>query len=194
MRDMADQFVSSIVQRKSLIRDVLLVVGGSLFVAICAKIQAPGPVPFTMQTFAVCLVAATLGARRGAAAMIAYLLEGMAGLPVFALPAAGPAYFAGPTTGYLLGFVFAAWAMGAMAERGWDRHFLTACITFILGHGIILSAGWLWLTLAQPLDATQALSAGVVVHVPSAVLKSALAAVALPAAWRLTSRAAVRPE
>jgi biotin transport system substrate-specific component len=190
---MADRVFVASARRDALVRDALLVLAGSLLVAVCAKIQAPGPVPFTMQTFAVCLVAAALGARRGAAALIAYLMEGWAGLPVFALPLAGPAYFAGDTTGYLIGFVFAAYVIGSLAARGWDRRFLPACAAFVLGHAIILLTGWLWLTLARPLGAADAFAIGVWPHLPSAVLKSALAALALPGAWRLLNAARFDP-
>lgn len=181
MRNMADRFAVSTAGRDALVRDALLVLAGSLLVTICAKIQVPGPIPFTMQTFAVCVVGAALGARRAAASMGIYLFKGWCGLPVFALPFAGPAYFAGDTTGYLVGFVVAAYVIGLMADRGWDRRLPYALAAFSLGHTVILFSGWMWLALARPLGAADAFMVGVWPHVFSAVLKAALAAVAVSA-------------
>ncbi len=83
-------------------------------------IQLPfSPVPITGQTMAVLLVGALLGSRRGALAVLAYIAEGLAGLPVFAGGAAGLARLFGPTGGYLVGFVAAAFLVGWLAERGW---------------------------------------------------------------------------
>jgi len=101
--------------RASLLTDALLVVAGSLFVAALAQVSLPlpfTPVPITGQTFAVLLVGAVLGARRGAASLVLYLLEGSLGLPVFANGTNGLARLLGPTGGYLIGFVAAAWIVG----------------------------------------------------------------------------------
>jgi biotin transport system substrate-specific component len=98
--------------------DASLIVGASLLVALMAQVSVPlpfSPVPITGQTFAVLLVGAALGAKRGSASLLLYLLEGAAGLPVFAGGGAGPATFLGPTGGYLIGFVAAAWLVGALA-------------------------------------------------------------------------------
>ena len=106
-------------------KSILLVVVGSLFLAASAKIQVPFyPVPMTMQTFVVLFLGFALGSRLGALTVVVYLLEGAAGLPVFAgtpEKGIGIPYMLGPTGGYLVGFVLAAWAVGALAERGWGR-------------------------------------------------------------------------
>ena len=102
--------------------DAVLVLGGSLLVAIAAQIHLPLlPVPATAQTFAVMLLAMALGSRRAVACILAYLMEGAIGLPVFAGGGAGVAVLAGPTGGYLFGFAAAAWVTGSLADRGWDR-------------------------------------------------------------------------
>ena len=91
----------------------------ALLVAASKVAFAIGPVPLTMQTFAVAVVGAWLGTRQGVAAVIAYLALGFAGLPVFATPLCGPAALMGPTAGYLVSFPMAAAISGLLAERGW---------------------------------------------------------------------------
>lgn len=91
----------------------------ALLVAASKVSFAIGPVPLTMQTFAVAVVGAWLGTRQGVAAVIAYLALGFAGLPVFATPLCGPAALMGPTAGYLVSFPMAAAISGLLAERGW---------------------------------------------------------------------------
>src|SRR5262245_55372712 len=112
--------------RAGALDNTLLVLGASLVTGLAAQIAIPlpwSPIPITGQTFAVLLAGAVLGVRRSFAAQVLYLLEGAAGLPLFAGGAAGAAVFAGPTAGYLLAFPFAAAAIGFLAEHGWDRRF-----------------------------------------------------------------------
>ena len=144
--------------RSAALRAAVLVGIGVASLTLSAKIQVPlGPVPMTMQTLVVLLLGAGYGARLGAAAVLAYLCAGLAGLPVFANtpPAApGPAYFFGPTGGFLLGFVLAAVSTGLLAERGWDRSLPRATALMLLGHAVIFLAGLAWLaTLAGPVRA-----------------------------------------
>ena len=98
-------------RRAALAYDTVLIACGSMLVALTAQISIPlpfSPVPVTGQTLAVLLIGALLGSRRGALSLVAYLLAGLIGLPVFASGAAGPAYIMGPTGGYLVGFIAAA--------------------------------------------------------------------------------------
>ena len=174
------------VRSRWVLRDAGLVLAGSLFVAVCAKIQIPAsPIPWTLQTFGVALVGATLGSRRGAAALIVYLLEGAAGLPVFALPVAGIGYFAGPTAGYLLAFPLAAFVVGALAERGWDRRFLPAIGALLIGNAIILVFGSLWLSFLTDKEMAAGISLSLLGW---DALKILLTAAALPAGWRIVRR------
>ncbi|HPF41070.1 MAG TPA: biotin transporter BioY [Phycisphaerae bacterium] len=168
------------------IRDILLVAGASVLLALSAHVQIPGPLPLTMQTFVVVLVAAALGSTRGSAAVLAYLAQGLAGLPVFAHGAAGPMYLAGPTGGYLIGFLVAAFVVGRMAECGWDRRFGTAIVTFLLGHLLILSLGFLW--RSQFVGVGMAAAEGFVRTAPGMLIKTTLAAMTLPIAWRIVGR------
>jgi len=184
MRTFGDLLSPGAVGRLALVRDGVLILAGTMLVAVCAKIQIPGTgtVPITLQTFAVVLVGATLGARRGALSLSAYLFEGAVGMPVFAGPIAGAAYFAGPTTGYLVGFVLAAFVVGRLAERGWDRRFAAAICMFAVGHLLILALGGMW--LAGQVGLRLAITHGVLVFLPGAAWKMTLAAALLPSAWK----------
>jgi biotin transport system substrate-specific component len=127
-----------------------------------AKISVPlpmTPVPGTLQTLAVLLAGAALGARAGAASQATYLLMGLAGLPVFALPGAGPGYLLGPTGGYLLGFVVAAYVVGAALEKLGRRGVARPAMAFLLGAATIHVFGFAWLSVVFG-DPTAALRAG----------------------------------
>jgi biotin transport system substrate-specific component len=171
----------------SWLRDLILIASGALFVAILAqvKISLPfTPVPLTGQTFAVLLIAAALGSKRGAASMAFYISLGAFGLPVFAGGASGVAYLSGATLGYLIGFVLAAYVIGLFAERGLERSIRTSIIPFFVGTIIIYACGVSWLTILLG-SFSKALAAGFIPFVIGDVLKLAAATLALPAAWKL---------
>ena len=172
------------------IRAVVLALVGSALLAISAKIQVPiPPVPMTMQTLVVLLIGATYGWRLGGATMLLYIGEGMLGLPVFANTppqVASPAYLLGPTGGYLAGYVAAAVTMGALAERGWDRSLPRVVAMMILGHAIIFAFGLAW--LAQLVGPAKAWAVGAAPFIVATVLKTALAATLMKAAWTLVRR------
>lgn len=181
---LATRFFPSVDQK---LRDLLLVAAGALLVALFAQIRIPlpfTPVPLTGQTFAVLLVGAALGARRGAASLGLYTGLGLAGLPVFAGGAAGLGYALGPTGGYLLGFILAAYIIGLFAECGLERDIRASLLPFLVGTVIIylLGAGW----LAFFVGPQAAIAKGVLPFLPGDLLKLVLAALALPAAWRLS--------
>ena len=124
-------------------RDVILVVGFSLFIALLAQVSIPllGGVPLTLQTLAVLLTGMALGSRLGAMAVGAYLLEGSLGLPFFAGGASGLGQVLGPTGGYLIGFVLAAFVAGWLAERGWSRSFGLTLVGMLLANLVIYALG-----------------------------------------------------
>ena len=177
---------------KGLWRPILLAVLGSLLVAAAAKVQVPfWPVPQTMQTFAVLVIGMVYGWRLGGATLLLYLAEGAVGLPVFA-SGGGPAYFAGPTTGYLIGFVMAAILVGLLAERGWDRSIPGTLGAMALGTAVIFVCGLIWLSnylaLTKSMDLGTALTAavnvGLMPFLAGAAAKIALASVIMPLSWR----------
>ena len=177
----------------SLLLDLGWTVVGSALIALSARVAIPlpfSPVPVTGQTFAVLLVGAALGRWRGAAAVIAYLAEGAAGLPVFAGASGGPAALLGPTGGYLLGFVPGAWICGFLAERGWDRRVGTTIASMLLGNIAIFAVALPW--LARYVGGSNVWSLGFWPFVPGDIVKIGLAAAALPLAWKWLGREATR--
>ena len=168
-------------------RSLALVIAFSLLTALAAQVVIPlPPVPITGQTFAVLLTGALLGSRLGALAMIAYLIEGASGLPFFHAGHAGVQHLFGPTAGYLWSFPAAAFVTGCLAERGWDKRFVTAAAAMALGSLVILLCGWGWLSRFMPAGA--ALHEGVLKFLVGDVVKIALAAAALPSGWTLIKR------
>lgn len=183
---LADRLVGS----RSAVTDAGLVLGGVAVVGALAQVEVPlWPVPISGQTLGVMVVGASLGARRAAAAMTAYLLLGLAGLPIFAGGTGGPMSVAKPSFGFVIGFIFAAAFVGWLAERRWDRHrwlsllgFLGASIIpFLVGvpyMGVILGR------MGLPNDAATLLSLGVMPFILGGVVKWLIAASLMPLAWR----------
>jgi biotin transport system substrate-specific component len=172
-------------------RSVGLVIVFSLFIAASAQFAIPiGEVPITGQTFAVLLTGALLGSRLGAAAVIAYLIEGALGLPFFAAGGSGIARFMGPSGGYLIAFPAAAYVTGAFAEFGWDRRYHTAVIAMAIGSGVILATGWAFYTVVTNTPANVSFSLAVLRFIPVDIIKIALGAAVLPTGWALLKRKA----
>jgi len=157
------------------------VIVGSLLLALSSQIKVPMyPVPMTMQTFAVTLIGALYGWRLGAVTVIAWLFEGLIGLPVLAGAAGGAAYFVGPTGGYLVAFPIAAALTGWLAERGWNGSRLALAFAAMLaGNALCLVIGVAWLGVLIGLP--KRIAVGAVPFLLGAVLKSALAAATLKA-------------
>jgi biotin transport system substrate-specific component len=176
-------------QRSSRIaRAAALAVGGALVLTLSAKIQVPFiPVPMTLQTLVVLVLGAAFGARLAAATVALYLLEGLLGLPVFAGAVAGPAYMAGPTGGFLLGFLIAAALIGFLAERGWDRSWGRLVAAMTLGHVAIFALGFGW--LAVLIGPEKGFALGVAPFALATIVKTLLAAALIVAAWGATGRA-----
>ncbi len=177
------------IPRAGALHNVALIVGASVVTGLAAQIAIPlpwTPVPITGQTFAVLLTGAVLGTRRAMLAQALYLLEGAIGLPVFAGGAAGVLKLMGPSGGYLMAFPFAAAVTGALCERGWDRRFLTMFAALLLGSSVIFAAGLAQLSRFVP--GSTLLAQGLLPFLPGDLIKSALAALAFPAAWRIANR------
>ena len=170
---------------RRLLVEALLIAGGSALVAVSAyvRIDLPfTPVPITGQTFAVLLTGAVLGARKGALSLLLYLIEGAAGLGVFAGGGCCLHTLAGPTGGYLFSFPIAAGLTGWLAERGWDRKPITTALAMLAGNGVIYAVGLIWLYFFV---GDQVFVAGLLPFIPGDIFKLILATIALPSAWRL---------
>jgi len=173
--------------------NVLLAIVGSLALWASAKISIPFyPVPMTMQTFVVLMIGMSYGWRLGGATILLYLAEGAIGLPVFSgTPerGIGLAYMMGPTGGYLVGFVISAVIVGWLAERGWGRNTYTTLAAMALGTSVIFAAGLIWLGSVIGWD-KPILALGLTPFIFGAALKIALAAAALPFAWKIVGQTA----
>lgn len=166
---------------------LFLALGATLVLTISAKTKVVlGPVDMSLQTLAILVIAATFGLRLGAATLLLYLAEGAVGLPVFqSTPekGIGLAYMMGPTGGYLLGFVAMAAIAGWAADRGWDRNPLKMAGAMLVAEVAMMTLGFAW--LAGLVGAANAWQFGVVPFILPDLVKVALAACFLPAAWAL---------
>ena len=172
------------------VRDALLVAGGAGLTTLGAQIAIhipPSPVPVTGQTLGVVIAAAALGARRGMASQLLYVLLGLL-LPVYADGERGFDVIWGATGGYLIGFVLAAGAIGWAAERGSDRRVITAIATFIVGQLIVFGLGVPWLKVATDMSWADAFHYGFVLFIAGGLMKAAAAGVLTPTAWRFVRR------
>ncbi|MBF9231897.1 biotin transporter BioY [Microvirga alba] len=176
--------------RFAALRAIVLMVVGSALLTISAKVQVPLPyVPMTMQTMVVLIIGASYGLRLGGATVALYLAEGAMGMPVFANTpplAAGISYFLSPTGGFLFGFLAAALVMGFMAERGWDRSLARVIVMMTIGHAVIFAVGLSWLSAIMPF--AKAWTVGAAPFVAATLVKTALAAALMQAAWTVTRR------
>jgi len=167
-----------------LARNAVLAVLGSLLVAAAAQVNVPMlPVPMTLQSLAVLMVGAAYGSRLGAATLALYALEGAIGLPVFAGFKSG---FMLASFGYVLGFIAAAWVVGYLAERGWDKSMPKMFAAMLLGAAVLYVPGLIW--LAAWIGWDKAIQVGLLPFLVGDVVKAAVAALGFPAAWALLGR------
>jgi biotin transport system substrate-specific component len=161
-------------------------------------------VPLTLQPMVVLVGSLVLGSRLGAASQILYLAAGIAGLPVFAASATlppGALRLLGPTGGYLMAYPLAAFITGSLAERGFDRRYLTSVLAMLAGLALIFTSGVLWLGLfartltgSVPVGLQSALATGLYPFVVPDLIKLAIAAAFVPALWRIVGRTDERRE
>jgi biotin transport system substrate-specific component len=165
-----------------------IVLAGSLFVAVCAHISLPlyfTPVPLTLQPFAVLLLGLLLSPQLASATLVTYLVEGAAGLPVFApglVFSGGMAHLLGPTGGYLLAYPVAV-ALISFLWRRTSRSFATAALSAAAGNLVILCCGALWLAAVTHASAQSVLTLAVIPFLPGDALKI-VGAAALAAGFR----------
>lgn len=176
--------------------NIATVVLGTLLITICAKINVPvWPVPVTLQGFAIAALAAAFGMRIGVATVALYLLEGAVGLPVFAT-GGGLAYLAGPTGGFLIGFLFMAAIIGHAADRGASGKPLTLFAAMLVGDAVLFVLGFAWLLLMagqagwidQSNVVASAFAKAVQPFIVWDILKMALAALTVTGAWNLFAK------
>jgi biotin transport system substrate-specific component len=177
--------------------ETITVILASFVLVISAKVFVPFfPIPMTLATLAVMAIAAAFGLRLGLLTVLAYLGEGLAGLPVFTYTppaAAGPLYLLGPTGGFLAGYIVLAIIVGYAADRGWSRSPLKLFAVMIAADAVLFALGFAWFAWFAQLSnggvgagAAIAWAKGVQPFILGDVLKIVLAAAAVPAAWGLT--------
>ena len=172
----------------------------TVLTAAAAQVSIPLPftaVPLTLQPMVVLLGALALGSRLGAASQILYLAAGLAGLPVFAASATlppGPLRLIGPTGGYLMAYPLAAFLTGYLAERGFDRRYMTSVLAMLAGLLVIYAAGVTWLGLfaratnVMPPGMSAAFLTGVYPFILPDLIKLSIAAGLVPALWHLLGK------
>lgn len=174
--------------RSARLKETGLVIAGVALLILSAKIRVPmWPVPMTFQTFAALTLGAAYGLRLGLLTNVIYLALGALGLAVFTGEGAGLAYLAGPTGGYLVGFAAAAALTGWLAERGWSRTVSLMVASLVLGNLVIYACGLGWMSVLFAADQGfgWVLANGLVPFLPGDILKVALAALLVPAVWRM---------
>lgn len=168
---------------QTIAREALMVGTGVLTIALCAQVSIPSwPAPFTLQTFAVVLIAACYGPWRGTATIGSYLAAGACGLPVFAGLASWGAFLTG-SSGYLFGFAAAGLVVGGLMHAGFAKHWSLTVVAMTLGTLTILACGVAWLVLVMKVAPTAAIMAQGQ-YLPGAAAKILLAVAALPFARR----------
>ncbi len=176
---------NSIIKPSSWIKEIPLLLSFNLLLVATSYISFNipfSPVPITGQTLGVLLVAMALGRVRGTGVVLAYLAEGAAGLPVFAGGTAGMVKFMGPTGGYLFGFLAAAFVVGYLADKGWDRKYLSSILAMVIGTLIILFFGLFG--LSRFVEGQNLMILGLYPFIPGALIKIAAASVMLPSIWK----------
>ena len=158
--------------------NLVLILIGTLLLAISAKVQVPfWPVPMTMQTFVVFLIGMTYGVRLSLFTLLLYLFEGAIGIPVFA-SGGGLAYLIGPTAGYLYGMTFAVVIISYLANKGFSTSYIKATFSLLLGTIVIFVLGILY--LGSIIGYSKAIQAGLLPFIPSEIFKIALAVAIVP--------------
>ncbi len=180
---------------RGLVTDLSLIAAGAALTGIAAQIAVPlWPVPITGQTLAVLLVGSSLGALRGALSMLLYMAAGALGLPVFSDMSSGLGVMAGPTGGYILGFVVAAALTGWLAQRSWDTRLLGGLVSFTAGTVVIFALGMAWLSVSMGLSPELTLRYGLYPFILGGLVKALLAAGLVRLAWGAVQRADARRE
>ena len=165
-----------------ILKNIILILLGTIILTISAKIQIPfWPVPMTMQTYVVLVIGMIYGFKLGFLTLLAYLIEGALGIPVFA-KGGGLIYLTGPTAGYLYGMLIASGVIGYYSERGLVKSPIDAILPLILGTNIIFICGVGY--LGSIIGYEKALIAGLLPFIPSEFFKISLALSTIGLLWK----------
>ena len=182
---------AAIFPRANSLTNSLLALGGAGFLAVMAQIAIPvpgSPVPVTGQTLGVLLIGASYGPALSISTVALYLAIGAAGAPIFSNGGSGFAKLVGPTGGYLAGMVLTSLVLGYLATKKWDARFRTALQAMLIGEVLTFIPGLIWLQHATGKDWSWTISAGFTPFILGEAIKIALAAVTLPAIWKVVDK------
>ena len=169
---------------QEIVKNIFLIVSGTVFIALMAniKIVLPfTPVPITGGTFAIMLVGLTYGKKLAPATLLAYIIAGSAGLPVFAGFKGGLTVFS-PSGGYIIGYFFAALICGYFADRGWTESYLKTVIVLLLANIVLYTFGLFQLSFF--IGDKNVFMAGLYPFIPGDIIKMALVTLILPTIWK----------
>ena len=182
-----DTLISNIIKietkEKETFKNILLVLGGVAFLSIMSQILIPlpyTPVPISLGTFGVTLMALLYGRKLGTATILSYVVAGSLGAPIFAGGKAGSLF--SPTGGYILGYIVATIILGYLADRGVTKSYVKTILSLTLSSAIILTLGSLVLSLFVP--GKNAFMIGVLPFLPGDALKSTTVTLLLPTLWK----------
>ena len=185
----SNEFAHRLRLEKNIIFDVVIIILGSVFVALSSQLAfyLPfSPIPITGQTFAVLFIGAVLGSRRGGLSLALYVLEGLIGLPVFAGGTGGMAIFFGPTAGYLVGFIPAAILVGYLSEKGYSRNRISMFFVLLLGLTVIYFFGVF--RLLSFVEYEKVFIFGIAPFLVGDAIKAVMAMILIPSGWKLIKR------
>ena len=170
-------------KEKETFKNILLVLGGVAFLSIMSQVLIPlpyTPVPISLGTFGVTLMALLYGRKLGTATILSYVAAGSLGAPIFAGGKAGSLF--SPTGGYILGYIAATIILGYLADRGITKSYVKTILSLMLSSAIILTLGSLVLSLFVP--GKNAFMIGVLPFLPGDALKSTTTTLLLPTLWK----------
>ena len=186
---LSNEFAHRLRLEKNIIFDVVIIIIGSVFVALSSQLAfyLPfSPIPITGQTFAVLFIGAVLGSRRGGLSLALYVLEGLIGLPVFAGGTGGMAILFGPTAGYLVGFIPAAILVGYLLEKGFSRNRISMFFALLFGSIVIYLFGVF--RLLSFVEYEKVFMLGIAPFLVGDVIKTVLATILIPSGWKLIKK------
>ncbi len=174
----------SAVQTRSAVNELVPVLSAVILISVLSQIIIPAnPVPFTGQTLGILMTAGVLGRKKGMLAVLTYILLGTMGMPFFAGGYFGLARLAGPTGGYLTGFIAATFLVGTLSDKGYCSTFRSSVLSMTAGSIVIYAIGVLWLSNFTGWE--NVLSAGVIPFIPGDIIKVIIASSLVPAGSRL---------
>ena len=174
-------------KEKETLKNILLVLGGVAFLSLMSQVIIPlpfTPVPISLGTFGVALMALLYGRKLGTATILSYVVAGSLGAPIFAGFKAGSLF--SPTGGYILGYIVATIILGYLSDKGVTKSYVKTFLSLLLSSAIILTLGSIVLSLFVP--GKNAFMVGVLPFLPGDAIKSITTTLLLPTLWKVIGK------